>query len=78
MLMDNCSSVVHSKENDVEHEGHMDAPVDAVTIQVETIDDQLRQEDHGKVAPMEVGDWDGGIRKEFSEWGEPSSKLWHG
>jgi len=56
----------------------MDAPVDAVTVQVETIDDQLRQEDHGKVAPMEVGDGDGRIRKEFSEWGEPSSKLWHG
>ena len=39
--------VVQAKEDDVEHQGHVNRPVNAVTIEVETVNDQVGEKDEG-------------------------------
>ena len=75
VTVDHLLVVVQAKEDDVEHQGHVDAPVHAVTVKVQAVHHQLRQQDHGEVAPVEIGDGDGGVRKELGQWSKPTYKI---
>ena len=78
VLVDDGPGVVHAKEDDVEHQGQVDTPVHAVTVQVQPVHHQLGEQDHGQVAPVEVGDGDRGVGQELGEGREPPSELGHG
>ena len=49
--VDQFPAVVQPHEDDVEHERDVDAPVHAVTVQVEAVDNEVGDQDHGKIAP---------------------------
>ena len=45
-------AVVQPHENDVQHQRDVDAPVHAVAVEVEAVDDEVGDQDHGQVAPV--------------------------
>ena len=48
-----------------------------MTIQVESVNDQVSEEDEGQVAPVEVADGDGSLGQELGQGGEPTAVLGH-
>jgi hypothetical protein len=54
------------------------SPVDAVTVEVEAVDDEVGEKDDGQVATVEVADGLRRFRKEFGERSKPTAVLRHG
>ena len=77
VLVDNWPTVVQTKEDDVKHQVHVDAPVHTVAIEVKSINHKVSQEDDSQVASVEGGYGETGVRQELRERSKPAAKLWH-